>query len=215
MAKQRGNAAMSNTIPLPTTDKTSVVLKQLLDNLPGEDVSIGYVVIQLRRRSFGGILILLAALGLLPGISMFAGIMMLVPAFQMVLGFRAPSLPYFIRRRRISAVTVRLLGNRFIPWIEKIEFYIRPRWFFLTQPPFPMVIGALVFGLALVVMLPLPFSNFPPALALVCLSLGFLERDGVMIGIGLALAVFALTLGAVMMFFALEAALLLLNAGQN
>ena len=74
-----------------------------------------------------------------------------------------------------------------------------------------MVTGVLTIGLALVVMLPLPFSNLPPALALVSISLGLLERDGVMIGIGLTLAVVAVAIGGLMAFFAVEAVSLLLD----
>lgn len=202
---------MREGIPLPTTERTSVLLRRLLDELPGEDISIGYILLQFRRRSFGGIFILLSALGLLPGISFIAGLTMLVPAFQMTIGFRAPLLPRFIRRRRIEVAAVRALGNRAIPWLEKVERYIKPRWFALTQPPIPMVTGVLTIGLALVVMLPLPFSNLPPALALVSISLGLLERDGVMIGIGLTLAVVAVAIGGLMAFFAVEAVSLLLD----
>lgn len=202
---------MRQDISPPTTERTSILLKQLLSKLPEEDVSIGFIVLQLRRRSFGGIFIVLAALGLLPGISFFAGLAMLVPAFQMALGFRAPLLPRFIRQRRIGVTAVRALGSRAIPWIEKAERYIKPRWNPLTLPPVPMIIGVLTIGLALIVMLPLPFSNLPPALALICFSLGLLERDGMMIGFGLILAIIALVVGGVVAMIASEALLLLIK----
>ncbi|NQW00022.1 MAG: exopolysaccharide biosynthesis protein [Rhodospirillales bacterium] len=202
---------MDEVIAPPTTDKTSVILRQLLDNLPDKTVTIGFLVLKLRRRSFGGILLLLAALGLLPGISMLAGIAMLFPAVQMVLGFRAPLLPYYVRHRHLSVATVRKFGNRALPGIEKLEVYIKPRWFALTHPLVPRLIGALIVALALLLMLPLPFSNFPPALALLCLSLGFLERDGVLIGVGMILAMAALVIGVTMSLLALEAIRLLLE----
>lgn len=198
-------------IPLPSADRTSLLLKRLLESLSGEDVSVGYIVLQLRRRSFGGLFILLAALGLLPGISILAGIVMLVPACQMMLGFRAPLLPYFIRRRRIGVTAIRALGERAIPWIERVEVYVRPRWFVLTRQPVPTLVGAIMFGLALVVILPFPFSNFPPAVALICLSLGFLERDGILIAVGFSVAIVALAIGVLMAFLAWEAAMLLLS----
>lgn len=199
-----------NTSP-PTAERTSILLKHLLANLPDEDVSIGFIVLQMRRRSFGGIFIILAALGLLPGISFFAGLAMLVPAFQMAVGFRAPLLPRFIRRRRIGVAAIRSLGTRAIPWIEKVERHIKPRWIPLTLPPMPMIIGILTFGLALIVMLPLPFSNLPPALALICFSLGLLERDGMMILFGLILATTAAVVGGVAAMIAVEALLLLVK----
>jgi len=134
-----------------------------------------------------------------------------VPAFQMTLGFRAPLLPRFIRRRRIEVATIRALGHKTIPWVEKIEHYIKPRWISLTLPPAPMIIGVLTIGLALVVMLPLPFSNFLPALALMCFSLGLFERDGLVTAIGLVLAITALIIGCIIGLVAFEALMLLIN----
>lgn len=195
----------------PTTERTSVILKQLLAKLTEEDVSIGFIVLQMRRRSFGGIFIILAALGLLPGISFFAGLAMLVPAFQMAIGFRAPLLPRFIRRRRIGVARIQALGNRTIPWVEKAEQYIKPRWIPLTRPPAPMIIGVLTIGLALVVILPLPFTNFLPALALMYFSLGLLERDGLVTAMGLFFAIAALIIGCIMALVASEALMLLIK----
>lgn len=195
---------MRPDIPPPTTERTSVMLARILDELTGEDVPIDYVVRQLRRRSFGGLFILLAMLGLLPGISFFAGFAMLVPAIQMSLGFRAPVFPRFIRERRIRVGALKALGNRMIPWLKKVEYYVRPRWFVLTQPPIVTVIGILTIGLAIVVMLPLPFSNLPAGVALASLSIGLLERDGVIISLGLVLAAAALFAGGLVAFFAAE-----------
>lgn len=159
---------------------------------------MGFIVVKMRRRSFGGLLLILAALGLIPGISTLAGLAMLVPAVQMAMGFRAPRLPRFIRRRRIGASALRALGGRAVPWIERIERYVRPRLIPLTMPPVQIAIGILTLGLALLVMLPVPFSNLPPALAVLCFSLGLFERDGLLIGLGLVLAVVALAIGSVM-----------------
>ena len=192
----------------PSNDRTSLLLSRVLDELQPEEVSVGYIVLKLRRRSFGGLFILLAALALLPGISIFVGLAMLVPACQMMLGFRAPLLPYFIRRRRIGVEAVRAVGQRALPWVERMETLVRPRWFVLTQHPIPTLAGITMIGLALVIMLPLPFSNFPPALSLAFLSLGFLERDGLMIMVGFVLAGIALAIGFFMAFFAWEATLL-------
>ncbi len=160
---------------------------------------------QLRRRSFGGLFILLAGVGLLPGLSFFAGLAMLVPAIQMAIGFRAPVLPGFIRRRRLDVSTVTTFGNKVIPWIERLERFVRPQWLVLTRLPMPSLIGIAVIGLAFVITLPLPFSNLPPAVAMFCLSLGLLERDGLMIALGLLAALAALAVGVVVAALAVVA----------
>ncbi len=194
-----------------TDEKTSILLRRVLAELPGGKVSVGYIMLQLRRRSFGGILIFLAALGLLPGLSLFAGLAMIMPALQMIVGFRTPFLPRFIRQREIESDRVRALGNKAIPWIEQIERVVKPRWLVLTQPPMPAIIGIFVIALALVLIVPLPFSNLPPAVALICFSFGLLERDGLMILIGLATAAVALTIGVSITYVAVEAVTLFLG----
>lgn len=193
------------------TETTSTLLRRLISELPGEQVNVDHIFKQLRRRSFGGLFIVLAGVGLLPGLSFFAGLAMLVPAVQMAIGFRAPKLPGFIRRRQLDVSTVSAFGNKVIPWIERLERFVRPRWLVLTLLPMPNLIGIAVFGLALVIMLPLPFSNLPPAVAMFCLSLGLLERDGLMIAIGLLAALAALAVGAVIAAVAFEALIPILS----
>lgn len=195
---------MMTTDNSPRPDKTSVLLTQLVSELVGDRVTVDHVVRELHRRSFGGLFILLAAFGLLPGLSFFAGLAMLAPAVQMALGFRAPLLPGFIRRRELDVSKVSALVGRVTPWIERLERFVRPRWLWLTIVPVPNLIGVAVIGLALVIMLPLPFSNLPPAIAMFCLSIGLLERDGLMIAIGLLAGLLALVIGAVMVAVAFE-----------
>ena len=149
----------------------------------------------------------------MPGISLFAGLIMIIPALQMVAGFRAPLLPRFLRQRQIEIVSLRALGDKAVPWIEQLERFVRPRWLILTLPPMTTIIGVLVIGLAIVVIIPLPFSNLPPAISLLCLALGLLERDGLMIFIGLIATAIALTIGVLITCVAVEGVTLFLGKG--
>ncbi len=122
----------------------------------------------------------------------------------MLVGFRAPIVPKFISKRTFQIDSFRRLVDKSIPFIEKIEQYVKPRWLFLTLPPISFLVGLVVVGLACIVMLPLPLSNLPPAIALLILSIGLLERDGVIIFIGIAVAIIALVIGVFILQFALE-----------
>ena len=197
--------------PPPQPDeRTSAALRRVLSALPPGEVRVGLLVRQLRRRSFGGVFLLLAALGLLPGISVLAGLAMLVPGAQLLTGYRAPLLPRALRQRTVERERLRHLGELAIPWLERVERYVRPRWPALTAAPLPSIVGLLTMGLGLVMVLPLPFSNFPPAVAMLCLSLGLLERDGALVAAGLALAATALAIGVVIAAVAAKALLLVL-----
>ena len=93
-------------------ERTSALLKKVLDELTDETIRVGSLLYKLRKRSFGGVFLLLATLSLLPGISIIAGFMIIIPALQMIIGYRAPLLPRFLRERRISVAKIRKLGNK-------------------------------------------------------------------------------------------------------
>jgi hypothetical protein len=107
---------------------TSVQLSKLLGQAQDGEVSIGWLVEQLGRRSFGLAFLVMAVVALLPGASTIVGLLVAWPAIQIVLGHDVTVLPRLIARRRISVdrlarlisiVTLRLA------WMERL---IRPRW---------------------------------------------------------------------------------------
>lgn len=193
----------------PVDIRTSVLLRQVLDELPDQPIRIGSLLMRLRRRSFGGLLILLAVIGLVPGISVLAGLAMTFPGVQLAIGLRSPLVPRFIRRRAISRARLVALFSRLIPLVERLERYVRPRWLAVGAPPVSNLVGLLVVGLGLVVALPLPFSNVLPAIALVCLALGLVERDGLMTLLGMACGLFALSVGVGVLVLSAEGVALL------
>jgi hypothetical protein len=52
--------------------------------------------------------------------------------------------------------------------------------------------------------MPLPFSNMPPSIALILISLGILERDGVLISIGIFISSIALFIGYFILLFVIN-----------
>ena len=99
-----------------------------------------------------------------------------------------------------------------IPWLEKIEYFLHPRFTWLSRRLGHQFTGIICVVCAISVAMPFPFSNTVPSMGIVLMSLGLLERDGVVIvggmGIGLAgvcLAIAVLYFGAeaVKMFFGL------------
>lgn len=206
MTTDQGPGATPPELAPRPDERTSDLLGRLGPAIGKPETSIGQVAYLLRRRSFGGLLFLLAILGLMPGVSSFAGLAMLIPAYQMALGFRSPVLPRFIRRRRLRTETVVAAAQRLRPALRWIERYVRPRWLFLTTAPAIALIGVTAGLLGLVVALPLPFSNLPPAVALFALAIGLFEKDGVLIAAGLVVAMLAIALGIAMLVLAILAA---------
>jgi len=175
--------------------KTSALLAETLQNFDGTHVSVGDLMMQFQRRSYGGVLLILALLAMVPGISVFAGIAMVVPAFQLFMGLPAPVFPSFIQQRQIRVANLQKWGMTISRWVERLETLVVPRWPLLSNRLARRVIGLIILLLAVVVTIPFPFSNFPPALATVCFALGLLERDGLMLLIAAALSAIAFTIG--------------------
>ena len=160
---------------------TSVALNDLLGSAPAEGITLQWLIGSLGRRSFGAVLLLLGLLGLLPGIAALAGVLLLVPAFQMLLANRGP-----VFTRRITSIhlsTRRAVGaiRRAIPVLRYLERFIRPRWptpFEATKRAVGFVI--LLLGICIVIV-PVPFMHVPPALLIVLIAFAYLEEDGVLL----------------------------------
>jgi len=182
--------------------KTSALLAETLQALEGSHVSVGDLMKQFQRRSFGGVLLILALLAMVPGISVFAGIAMIVPAFQLFIGLPSPVFPSFIQTRKVGVKGLQKWGMTVSKWVERLETLVVPRWPSLSNNIARRLIGFVILLLGLVVAIPFPFSNFPPALATIGFSLGLLERDGLMITIACALSTIAFTIGFTVFYIA-------------
>lgn len=66
-------------MPEPASRKPSSVI---LGEAPGRRVTLEWLLGRLGDRSFGMLLLIVAPLGLLPGISAFVGILLVIPACQ-------------------------------------------------------------------------------------------------------------------------------------
>lgn len=77
------------------------------------------------------------------------------------------------------------LIRRIAPALRWLERFIRPRWITPFQAT-KRVIGALVMVLGVCLLIPLPLSNYPPALLIILIASAYLEQDGVLLCAALA-----------------------------
>jgi hypothetical protein len=183
---------------------TSLVLDDLLGPEAPERVTLGWLMSRLGDRSFGIVLLLLALLGLLPGVSVPAGVLLAVPATQMILARPGPVFPRGIAARPFEAWRLARVVRRVVPVLRFMERFIRPRW----ATPFRAtrrVVGGVVLLLAASLLAPVPLSNVPPALVTGLIAFAYLEEDGVLLGLALAAALIMLAVAAVAAWEALSA----------
>jgi hypothetical protein len=107
---------------------TSVVLQWLHDEAPTDHFTLGWLMGSLRRRSFGIIMLLLALVAMAPGVSIIAGLLLMIPAFQMIAGQPAPVFPRRIAARPLPTRHLAALVQRAVPVLRYLEKAIHPRW---------------------------------------------------------------------------------------
>jgi hypothetical protein len=174
---------------------TSAIIENLLGKAPADFVTLDWLIGELRERSFGIVLLVMALVALIPGGSTFIGFLLAFPAIQMMLARPGPTLPRAIAERRVATARVASVFKRATPVLRWLERFIRPRW----RAPFEAtkrLVGVVVLSLAPTLIWPFPFGHVIPSLVVGLLSLAYLEEDGVLLCVALAAAVLSLAITA-------------------
>lgn len=178
--------------PPPPPHRLSSDLRELLSETAGRSMTIGELEEILKGRGFGMFLLLMALPFTfpipVPGLSVPFGIVIMLVGLRIALG-RKPSLPGFILARRVPQVVIEKTVSFGLKLVTKLEKLVKPRMHFLQR--WPGMINVIGLGIAsggLLLSLPLPplipFSNTIPALAVLFLTAGLIERDGLLVLIG-------------------------------
>ena len=170
--------------PIAAEGRTaSQLLEDLAEAFPGDTVSVGDLLDRLDSRAHGVLLLVLAlpmCIPNIPGISTIFGILMLAPALQLVLGSRQLWVPQRMRRWSIDAGALRRTLHMGAPMLRRIEGFVKPRWSRLTRFPVTIVVGLQTLLMAIILILPIPFANWPPGITVALTALALLQRDGVL-----------------------------------
>ena len=184
-----------NQLPL------SAVLTEIADH--GEPrISVAELMQKFGGRAFGALLFVFGLACLLPwppgGTTIF-GFPLVLLAPQLIIGASVPWLPAAIKCRTISVADLRKGLPKVVPWLQKAEAISKPRLAILFGPVGERLIGVLCLILALILILPIPGGNIPPALAVATLSFALIQRDGLIALVGYAMVAAS---GAVLVVFA-------------
>ena len=172
-------------------------------------LSLGEIVEQFEDQGGLGhvlfVLTLPVLLPLPPGTSMVLALPLLVVAPQIVAGRVRLWLPRWLAGRTVNRQAFVKLIRRILPLLERMEALGRPRLLVLTGHLGTRLVGVAATVIALVLVLPIPFANLFPALALGLFALGLTRKDGLLVLggyalLGLAALVIALGVRGVMMF---------------
>jgi hypothetical protein len=176
----------------------SIELQRLHDEVPPGHFTLAWLMDSLQKRSFGVIMLLLALVAIAPGISIAAGVLLMIPAFQMIAGKPAPVFPRRIANHGLPTRHLAELIQRCLPGLRCLETIIHPRWHTALGST-KRIVGIIIILLsATLVVSPVPFSNVVPALVIALISTAYLEEDGLLLSIALlaALVVLAVAMTA-------------------
>ena len=183
-------------------DKQSVtgLLESLPDQLTGGTFRLQELLDILRGRSMAAALLLAATPQVLP-LPLFLANVLALPlvllSAQILMGREIPWLPKWMRDRPIRRSRLEQLCRRMAPILRVMERFIRPRMGGVFGKG-ERLIGLAAVVISLVAVVPLPLAGWLPGWSLVLIALGLLERDGLLVLLGVAVGAAAVGVLAAM-----------------
>ncbi|MBV9875155.1 MAG: exopolysaccharide biosynthesis protein [Verrucomicrobia bacterium] len=187
-----------------TTPRASVILRRLLKNESRKSLTIEEIVSGLGPRSMSTSLMVFSIPEVLPipipGLSTAVVIPTGIISYQMIRGQEDLSLPRWLLERSVPRSAFSACVNTILPFLEKAEGKVRPRWRWVSSRAAKRFIGFFVLLMAAIIALPIPFTNMPFAIAIFIIALGLAEEDGALICLGLLLGIALIALIGVAAF---------------
>lgn len=151
-------------------------------------VTLGALIEELDERAYGMLLLVLALPCCLPFVYILPQIValpMLAICAQLGAGRVSPWLPKKLSGREFNVDDfegVIKRGAKYIGWFERLA---RPRLTALTQGMGSRIIGVLLLIPCASILVPLPSTNTVPGISIAIASIGLIERDGLLVLLGL------------------------------
>lgn len=159
----------------------STTLVETCEQLPEPQITLAQLTALLGTRAYGVLLVVLTILNMLPVLSIIGGVVTLMYSIQMALNLKTPWLPRWLATYAIDKQLLNQGVNVMLPKLQAVEHYITPRFPAISSPWGIRVSGLFIALFAMTILIPLPFTNFWPAIATLFLALGLLQKDGLTI----------------------------------
>lgn len=177
--------------------RTSEIIHYVIESSKGDgEVSIHEILGLLGEKSFCLAILVLALPNCLPipnvmAYSALTGIPIIILAIQMVVGRNALWLPDKIINYRFSRTKFAYFLGKTLPYVQKVEGVFYPRMFFISINITERLVGVVFLVLGIVLSLPIPFGNMIPGFSISFMAIGLIERDGLMMAVGLIFGIVA------------------------
>lgn len=173
-----------------TSTSLSDTLTRTIDSIQGDTITLRALMLTIGEQ---GLLLLCAIAALpflipvsIPGVSTVFGGAIILLAIAITMN-RLPWLPTRLLDRELATTKLIPALRKGVKFVSRIDRWVRPRALALTSGPFMRINGlVLTFG-GLLLMAPfgfVPFSNTAPAIGILLLTIGMLQRDGLFVLLG-------------------------------
>ncbi len=168
--------------PAPDNETVAEMLADLTEGGEGQ-LTAQILVDHLGRKGFGPVLLALGVpmlAPLPPGAPIVFAVPLLIVCLQMVVGRQTLWLPKWISRKGIEREKLARLVAKVTPTVARVEKHLKPRLTFLVEGLGERALGVTCTVVAVVLVLPVPFANLVPSMAITAFGLALARKDGLM-----------------------------------
>ena len=194
-----------------TRTPLSETLSQAVDGIEGDTVTLRKLMTAIGEQ---GLLVLCAIATLpflipvsIPGVSTVFGAAIVLLAVAITMN-RLPWLPQRILDRPLETAKLLPALRKGVAIVSKLDAWVLPRIMMLTTGPMARFNGLVLVFAGLLLMAPfglVPFSNTAPAVAILLLTMGMLQRDGLFVLLGYVATVLTVIYFSVLFYAAWQA----------
>lgn len=120
-------------------------------------------------------------------------------SIQIMLGVRRLWLPNRLAGISVPRSLIDRTASHGAPLLARLERYTKPRGTLHARSMMRPLLGLVIFGMAILIALPIPFGNMLPGIAVLITALGIAQQDSLAIGAGLLVAILAVALSVALL----------------
>ncbi len=185
----------NNDISKDKINSTSALINDIYNKNVEDNIKVGTLLKSIDSGGFALLNLIFSIILMIPlppPIAIIAGLIIMFLSFQMIIGMKEVWLPKFITEKSIKRTTLTVIVEKSTIYLYKLERFTRRRFTFVSNPITERIIGAFIFFLAGITLTPIVFANTIPGLAIILISFGMINKDGLMVIIGFIVGIFSI-----------------------
>ena len=176
-------------------NSTSALINDIYNKNIEDNIKVGTLLKSIDSGGFALLNLIFSIILMIPlppPIAIIAGLIIMFLSFQMIIGMKEVWLPKIITEKSIKRSTLTVIVEKSTIYLYKLERFTRRRFTFVSNPITERIIGAFIFFLAGITLTPIVFANTIPGLAIILISFGMINKDGLMVIIGFIVGIFSI-----------------------